>query len=536
MRDGHQSNLHIVKPGNSSGANPVVVLIFGGAFVMGSNIQSIVWARTIAALYGATVVQPSYRLAPEHKFPTAPNDIWDSVQWIAANASALDADLTKGFVLGGGSAGGNLAIVTAHRAVKEKLSPPITGVLASIPVCMSQETVPEKYKELWVSREQNAYAPGNPGLDTKSIKGYEALYQQDRLSEDFSPFNSTVPFSALPRTYVQVAGLDILRDDGIVYAKVLRDNGVEVRLDAYPGMPHGHFNLWPHLKQSIKSQEDTVWHFGWLLRRPVSRERYLRPSSRLPLSKIPHHMQHRLSSQPNSRKSPTAMESVKGKVYAVTGLAGIGLAVAKQLYRSGARLSLADIDETALAAAFAQLDSDAENVLTTKVDVGSSESVDAWIEATVQRFGRLDGAANMAGMIGKKHGTGRLTEQDDEEWDRLLRVNLTGTMYCVRAQGVRGFALHVAYSTSKHGVVGLTKSVAKEVGPDIRVNAVAPGSIQTPLLDKSVVIQGGYTQPPTIIPRTGTADEVAQSVLFLLSDAASFTTGTVLQVDGGWDP
>ncbi|KAE8380075.1 hypothetical protein BDV26DRAFT_258237 [Aspergillus bertholletiae] len=188
------------------------------------------------------------------------------------------------------------------------------------------------------------------------------------------------------------------------------------------------------------------------------------------------------------------MDSVKGKVYAVTGLAGIGLAVAKQLYSYGARLSLADIDETALSSAFEQLNSDAENVLTTKVDVGSSASVDAWIEATVQRFGRLDGAANMAGMIGKNHGTGRLTEQDDEEWDRLLRVNLTGTMYCVRAQvrsisttsgkgsivnatsiqGVRGFGLHAAYSASKHGVVGLTKSVAKEVGPEIRVNAVAP--------------------------------------------------------------
>ncbi|KAE8136333.1 Alpha/Beta hydrolase protein [Aspergillus pseudotamarii] len=273
MRDGYQSNLHIVKPGNSSGANPVVVLIFGGAFVMGTNIQSIVWARAIASLYGATVVQPSYRLAPEHKFPTAPNDIWDSVQWIAANAPALDADLTKGFVIGGGSAGGNLAIVTAHRSVKEKLSPPITGVLASIPVCMSQETVPEKHKDLWVSREQNAYAPGNPGLDSKSIGGYEALYQQDFKSEDFSPFNSTVPFSALPRTYVQVAGLDILRDDGIVYARVLSENGVEVKLDAYPGMPHGHFNLWPRLKQSIKSQEDTIWHAGWLLGRQVPRER-----------------------------------------------------------------------------------------------------------------------------------------------------------------------------------------------------------------------------------------------------------------------
>ncbi|KAE8388618.1 hypothetical protein ETB97_012789 [Aspergillus alliaceus] len=250
------------------------------------------------------------------------------------------------------------------------------------------------------------------------------------------------------------------------------------------------------------------------------------------------------------------MDSVRGKVYAVTGLAGIGLAVAKQLYNNGARLSLADIDEIALSSAFAQFNSDSENVLTTPVDVGSSASVDAWIESTVRHFGRLDGAANMAGMIGKKHGTGRLTEQDDAEWDRLLRVNLTGTMYCVRAQvrgisatagkgsivnatsiqGVRGFALHAAYSASKHGVVGLTKSVAKEVGPEIRVNAVAPGSIQTPLLDKAVAIQGGFTQPPTIIPRNGTADEAAQSVLFLLSDAASFTTGTVLSVDGGWDP
>ncbi|PLB53924.1 putative lipase/esterase [Aspergillus steynii IBT 23096] len=272
MRDGHQSNLHIAKPSSSS-SNPLVVLIFGGGFIMGSNIQSILWARAIASLYGATVVQPSYRLAPEHKFPTAPNDIWDAVRWITANASTLDVDLTKGFVIGGGSAGGNLSIVTAHRSIKERLSPPITGVLASIPVCVSDEMVPQKYKHLWVSREQNANAPGNPGLDSKSIDGYEAMYAQDFSSEDFSPFNSTVGFSALPRAYVQVAGLDILRDDGVVYAKALEDSGVEVRFDAYPGMPHGHFNLWPGLKQSIRSQEDTIWHVGWLLRREVSREK-----------------------------------------------------------------------------------------------------------------------------------------------------------------------------------------------------------------------------------------------------------------------
>ena len=134
---------------------------------------------------------------------------------------------------------------------------------------MSKETVPKQYKELWISREQNANAAGNPG----AVGGYETFYQQDFRSEDFSPFNSPVPFSSLhlPRTYIQVAGLDPLRDDGIVYAKALAESGVEVRLDVYSGMPHGHFNLWPKLQKSIQSQEDTIWHVGWLLGREVSR-------------------------------------------------------------------------------------------------------------------------------------------------------------------------------------------------------------------------------------------------------------------------
>ncbi|KAJ5266751.1 hypothetical protein N7478_009559 [Penicillium angulare] len=275
IRDGRTNEVYITKPANStpSSKNPVVVLIFGGAFIMGTNIQIIIWARAIANLYNATVIQPSYRLAPEHKFPAAPNDIWDTIKWIAANESSLSADLSKGFVLGGGSAGENLSIITAHRSLKENLFSPITGILASIPVCMSKETVPSKYKDLYQSREQNIDAPGNPGADSKKTGGYEALYRQDFLSEDFSPFNMDVPFSEIPRTYVQVAGLDELRDDGIIYAKVLEDSGVDVRFDVYPGMPHGHFNMWPGLKASIKSQEDTIWYFGWLLRQEVPREK-----------------------------------------------------------------------------------------------------------------------------------------------------------------------------------------------------------------------------------------------------------------------
>lgn len=193
------------------------------------------------------------------------------------------------------------------------------------------------------------------------------------------------------------------------------------------------------------------------------------------------------------------MDSFQNKVYAITGLAGIGLAVAKQLHAQGARLSLADISPATLEAAIQTITSTTptpSTILTTVLDISASSAVNDWITRTVQHFGHLDGAANMAGTIGPHHGVGKFVDLTDEEWDMLVRVNLSGMMYCLRAearairdsapggrgsivnassiQGIRGFALHTAYSTTKHGVVGLTRSVAKEVGPGIRVNAVAP--------------------------------------------------------------
>jgi NAD(P)-dependent dehydrogenase (short-subunit alcohol dehydrogenase family) len=184
---------------------------------------------------------------------------------------------------------------------------------------------------------------------------------------------------------------------------------------------------------------------------------------------------------------------MQGKVIALSGGAsGIGLGTAEVLFARGASIGIGDIDQTALDNASKIFSQHPERVLLTRLDVSKRASVDAWISAIVAKFGRLDGAANSAGVIGKHHGTRGVQELEDEQWDLVIGVNLTGMMYCLRAQlkamegpgsivcvssvqGTLGFAKHAAYSASKHGILGLVKSAAQEVGErEIRVNAVTP--------------------------------------------------------------
>lgn len=185
---------------------------------------------------------------------------------------------------------------------------------------------------------------------------------------------------------------------------------------------------------------------------------------------------------------------IKGKVIALTGAAsGIGYETALLLARQGAYLSLADISEAALTEKAAEIEKvSTGKVLSTVVDVRKDESVNAWITKTVETFGKLDGAVNLAGVIPKVINTERVEDLNNEDWHFVLDVNLHGVMYCMRAQlqnmnnkgsvvnaasicGVIGFPKNAAYTASKHAVIGLSRTAAKEVGDrEIRVNCIAP--------------------------------------------------------------
>ncbi|KAL1905794.1 hypothetical protein Sste5344_008471 [Sporothrix stenoceras] len=263
------------------------------------------------------------------------------------------------------------------------------------------------------------------------------------------------------------------------------------------------------------------------------------------------------------------MPVLKGANIVVTGAAsGIGLATAQSLAKQGANLSLADVQADLLKEAIATVEADAKaaghtiKTHSAVVDVRDRKATEAWIADAVATLGRLDGAANIAGIF-KPNYKNHVADEDEDNWDLNIAVNLTGLMHCVRAQtasmrekGVAGDASivnaasimaiqgapgSVAYCSSKHGVVGLTRAVCKEVGKEgIRVNCVAPGFIDTPMLRASLAARGGKattnaTPESIALKRTGQAAEVAELVVFLLSQNASYISGQCISVDGGWN-
>ncbi|THY12802.1 lipase/esterase [Aureobasidium pullulans] len=249
MRDGFQSRIKIHKP--TSGGGPLIVLVFGGGFIVGNEEQLTPLGRALAKAFGAITVTVSYRLAPEHKFPTAAHDVEDSLIWIAEHAKDLGADPSIGFLLGGVSAG---------------------GVWLCVPWIfpLEENHVPAEYKELFISRDEMVDVPV---LDKDALTAINAYLSPDESSPLMSPFNSKTPHKGMPPTCVQVAGLDPLRDDGLIYERVLRDYGVKTKLNVWPGVPHAHFAFFPFLGAGKKAMVDIIMGFNWLLGSALNPER-----------------------------------------------------------------------------------------------------------------------------------------------------------------------------------------------------------------------------------------------------------------------
>ena len=222
------------------------------------------FARRLSLLYNAVVVTPTYRLTPEHPFPIGILDAWDALKWCAAHAAELGADPQgAGFIVGGVSAGGNFASVLTQLARDRNLQPPVTGQWTCIPGLQPHKA--EERKQ-WFSREQNADASI---LNLEATRIFNEFLKPDLKSPLYSPLNSEMGLGGTPRTYVQVCGADPLRDDGFIYAKALEDAGVEVKVDVYPGLPHGFWTRAKDLRVSKKFYADVDGAFAWLLKREV---------------------------------------------------------------------------------------------------------------------------------------------------------------------------------------------------------------------------------------------------------------------------
>src|ERR1700759_2522007 len=249
---------------------------------------------------------------------------------------------------------------------------------------------------------------------------------------------------------------------------------------------------------------------------------------------------------------------LEGKVALVTGGAsGIGRATAVAMAREGARVAVADRSEESAAATVALINAAGGQAIAIGGDVTREADVAAMVARTVSAFGRLDCAFNNAGVAPAAVGPGgqRLHELTQTSFDTMLAINLTGVFLCMKhevaqmlAQGGGGAIVNTAsiaglvglrtsahYVAAKHGVVGLTKTAAMEYAPDgIRVNCVNPGYITTPMTKETVEARGAEILAKVPMGRMGVPEEIAEAVVWMCSDKASFMTGAAQVVDDGY--
>ncbi|KAK1964368.1 alpha/beta-hydrolase [Colletotrichum sublineola] len=248
VRDGHELTIRVYTPVDAppEGGRPLIVMYHEGGWSMGDISDEEVNCRLFSRDLGA----------------------------VAKNASSLGANPSRGFIIGGGSAGGNIAAVLAHLARDSELSPPLTGQYLCVPAIMCvmpPEAIPEQYRSEYLSHP-SVVPSQDPVIGASANDGGAAIrsiVKPDMESPLFVPFHfgkTGQGHKGLPPVYLQVAGLDPLRDEALIYERVLREEaGVATKLDIYPGLPHYFWTHFPRLEKSRKFVEDSVKGVRWLL-------------------------------------------------------------------------------------------------------------------------------------------------------------------------------------------------------------------------------------------------------------------------------
>ena len=252
------------------------------------------------------------------------------------------------------------------------------------------------------------------------------------------------------------------------------------------------------------------------------------------------------------------MSDMQGKVALITGASsGIGRATGEAFAARGAKVVLAARRGDELAALTKEIETRGGAASFVVTDVAIAKDVERMVAQTMEKFGRLDYAVNNAAIEGK---FAAITELPEQEWDRVLDANLKGVFLCLQQEAramlagghggaivnvgsinsFLGFPTGSAYVTSKHGLIGLTSSVSAELAPQgIRVNLVCPGIIDTPMHRRARAFLGDELYDNVLsqrvhLRRAGRPEEIAETIVFLCSDAASYITGTTLTPDGGF--
>jgi NAD(P)-dependent dehydrogenase (short-subunit alcohol dehydrogenase family) len=246
---------------------------------------------------------------------------------------------------------------------------------------------------------------------------------------------------------------------------------------------------------------------------------------------------------------------LEGRVALITGSgSGQGRAAAELFAAHGARVAVIDINDAGAAETVRAIEEGGGEAFALHADVSGRVGCQAMVDATMERFGRLDVLYNNAAV----QMSGRLTECTEEQWDLTIATNLSAIFWACRAAiphmlsggygsiintastlGLIGSEGYAAYGAAKAGLVALTKQVAGEYGPVVRANVIAPGSIDTPRFRKVLENTPGADQFLTMLMgnmpmrRLGTAHDIAQAALFLASDMSAYTSGAVIPVDGG---